>query len=187
MFSRGLTLTMSRLLLAHDASIQELEAVTYTMMLLPAECTCMLAGKEAGLNYNKKVRSLSAAQLKEADLAPPHIYVYLATAENLVESQKTALDLGELSDVEQAARKDIEESIAQIKEAGNNEAVSIIPYFRVNTCHDKRWRVRMHCPLARLTQSLSLCLQREGGEVKKGKAPRGALVRELQKALDRSK
>ena len=52
---------------------------------------------------------------------------------------------------------------------------------------DKRLRVRLQCSDAQCKQSLSLFLQMEGGEVKKGWAPTGALVKELQKTLDKVK
>ena len=67
---------MGKLLLAHDNWIAELEAVSYTTFLLPKDSPVGGAGKEAGQTYAAKVRDSSPQELKDLDLAPPHVYVF---------------------------------------------------------------------------------------------------------------
>ena len=92
----------------------------------------------------------------------------------------TAVELGVVSSHHKEQVEHLGHFAKQVEEGDNCQAVTIIPYFKLNTTYDQRWRVRSNCPDVEHRQSLSGFSFNHQAEEKKGKAPRGKLARDCQ-------
>ena len=181
----SLITSLAKLVLSHDDSIRALESVVFYTYLLPKESLVGEAAKAAGQNYAQQARDSTAEEWKQKDMAPPHVYVYLAVAENLLATAKP--DLSEPSLMEKEQIENLMEMVEAVKSGNNSQAVNIIPFFRTKTAYDGQWKVQFRSQTERYSRSIAWFLEKKNGVQKLGQAPRGAQQRVIQKELDKGK
>ena len=167
---------LSRLVLSHDDSIGHLEAFQIITYILPSESKSMEAGKAEGAQYYKK--AAQADKETQNKLGPPHVYIAIATAKSLLDTVKV-----ETSTRSNDLQQQLKEFIQELQHAEMEDAIRIVPYFRLNKTFKEEWRVRFRCQQPVHEGCLSWFFQQEGGVERVGKAPRGRLARQCQQHL----
>ena len=170
-----MTMEMAKLLLSHDEPINQLEAITIKTWLLPKTSVPMAAGKMEGQEYHEKVQPATKEELAQLAMGPPHIYVALAVLSSLKD----------IHTEDTPQRTQLLAMIKSLEDSNPTECARQIPMLKISKTYEELFKVRFHCQSPR--DSLCLCsfFQKEGGQEKVGKAPRGRLAREVQKNLER--
>ena len=129
-----------------------------------------------GAAYHAKATERGKGEAN-TNLGPPHVFIATAAMTYLT---TTHTDLEEMDFKEHYEQvKDLQMRLSQEDLAG---ATDLVPYWRLNKTHDEQWRLRCAVKAESHRRSVNWFLQHgEKGVLKVGRAPRGRMVRNIQK------
>ena len=190
----GVVQDLAKLVIVHDEQIQSVEGILLTTWLTEESFVPSVKASEQGRFYHAQVKAAQAAASKSSSaagrtvaetslkLGPPHVYVGTTFVKELAKLSIT--DEGALQ-----KKQEIGELVSALDLASPDEvAANFIPYFRVTRCFDERYKVRFKTVWPAHTELINWYMAKsEGTNRKHGKAPKGKMVRNVEKWLGRQK